>query len=433
LAARFETHSCAESSAEGFLTAMPRTYQPPSYRFHRQSGQAIVTLRDELGNRQDVLLGTHNTKASRAKYAKVLAEWEANGRRITTGPNDISINELVLSFMAYARQHFRRPDGTITNELDEYKRACRPLCHLYGNLPAKDIGPLKLKSVRQLLVDGYDHPKYGQQQALARGVVNQRTSRIVRVWKWAVAEELVPESSWRSLTTVTGLQKGRSKAREAGPVGPVALDVVEKTLPHLNRFLVGLVRLQLLTGARPGELVIMRPYDLDTTGGVWLYRPGSDRGPEGSHKNAYRGKQRIIAIGPQAQEVLRPLLPLSTHDYVFSAARAMAERNDRRRQERQSPMTPSQAMRKPKARPRKKPGLHYMVSSYAHAIAKACDKHALEHWHPHQLRHSAATEIRRRYGLEAAQTHLGHSAIGATLIYAEADLGLSIKIAREVG
>ena len=29
-------------------------------------------------------------------------------------------------------------------------------------------------------------------------------------------------------------------------------------------------------------------------------------------------------------------------------------------------------------------------------------------WHPHQLRHTAATELRREHGLEAAQVILGH-------------------------
>jgi hypothetical protein len=45
-----------------------------------------------------------------------------------------------------------------------------------------------------------------------------------------------------------------------------------------------MVRLQLLTGMRSGELFIMRAADIDTIGKVWLYRPGSDQGPHGTHK-----------------------------------------------------------------------------------------------------------------------------------------------------
>lgn len=54
-------------------------------------------------------------------------------------------------------------------------------------------------------------------------------------------------------------------------------------------------------------------------------------------------------------------------------------------------------------------------------------------WHPHQLRHSAATEIRRRYGLEASQAVLGHSELGATQIYAEVNLNRAREIMAESG
>ena len=59
---------------------MPRPISVPSYRLHKQSGQAVVTLRDSLGNRRDVLLGKYGTAESRAEYARVIAEWEASHR-----------------------------------------------------------------------------------------------------------------------------------------------------------------------------------------------------------------------------------------------------------------------------------------------------------------------------------------------------------------
>jgi hypothetical protein len=80
---------------------MPRRSQISSYRLHRQSGQAVVTLRDALGNRRDVLLGKYGTPESRAEYARVIAEWETNQRRLAqpaaaaAGP---SVNELILAY-----------------------------------------------------------------------------------------------------------------------------------------------------------------------------------------------------------------------------------------------------------------------------------------------------------------------------------------------
>jgi hypothetical protein len=78
-----------------------------------------------------------------------------------------------------------------------------------------------------------------------------------------------------------------------------------------------MVQFQRHTGMRPGELVIMRSMDLDTSGQVWLYRPGSDQGPQGKHKMAWRGHGKTIALGPKAQEILKPWLRLNLAEYLF--------------------------------------------------------------------------------------------------------------------
>jgi hypothetical protein len=53
----------------------------PSYRHHKQSGQAVVTLPDGLGGRRDVLLGKYKSKESRQEYARIIGAWEAAGAR----------------------------------------------------------------------------------------------------------------------------------------------------------------------------------------------------------------------------------------------------------------------------------------------------------------------------------------------------------------
>jgi site-specific recombinase XerC len=55
------------------------------------------------------------------------------------------------------------------------------------------------------------------------------------------------------------------------------------------------------------------------------------------------------------------------------------------------------------------------------------------HWFPNQLRHTAGTEIRRRFGLEAAQTVLGHSKADVTQVYAERDFAKAANVARLIG
>ena len=55
-------------------------------------------------------------------------------------------------------------------------------------------------------------------------------------------------------------------------------------------------------------------------------------------------------------------------------------------------------------------------------------------WHPHQLRHTAGTLIRREFGLEAAQLALGHSSAKVTdAVYAERDTARVIEVMRRIG
>ncbi len=59
----------------------------PTYRKRRLRGRdvAYVTLTDhESGKRCDHWLGAYDTPASREKYCRLLADWEAAGRRRPT-------------------------------------------------------------------------------------------------------------------------------------------------------------------------------------------------------------------------------------------------------------------------------------------------------------------------------------------------------------
>ena len=73
------------------------------------------------------------------------------------------------------------------------------------------------------------------------------------------------------------------------------------------------------------------------------------------------------------------------------------------------------------------------MAAYRRAIHRACDQAGIPRWSPHRLRHSRATEIRKLYGLEAAQVVLGHAAVGVTQVYAEADREAARKIMAAIG
>jgi integrase len=272
---------------------MPRRPNPvPTYRLHKQSGQAIVTLRLPDGGRKDVLLGPYDSDDSKAEYQRVLAEWRATGNRAVV-PAGLTVNEVILAFWRHAEQHYRHPDGTPTSELLSYKLSLRPLKELYGHVPTAEFGPLSLKAVRQRMVD----------DDLSLNVVNQRTARIKHLFKWAVGEELVAPAVYQALQAVSGIPRGRGLARETEPIQPVPDAFVDAVRPHVLPEVWAMVELQRLTGMRPGEVCRIRACDLDTSGPVWLYRPAR-------HKSAWRGKERVIALGPRAQMVVKPFLTL---------------------------------------------------------------------------------------------------------------------------
>jgi hypothetical protein len=183
----------------------------PSYRRHRQSGQAIVTLPDGFGNRRDVLLGKYGTAESRKEYARVISEWEAAGQRLPpksaeSSAPDLTINELCLAYWRHVEAYYVK-DGRPTSEQHVVRCALRYVKQLYGHTPARDFGPLALKAVRQKLIEHpivrkvkVIDPETGEvreqekllQRGLARRNINKLVGRIKRMFSWAVEEELLP-------------------------------------------------------------------------------------------------------------------------------------------------------------------------------------------------------------------------------------------------
>ena len=54
-------------------------------------------------------------------------------------------------------------------------------------------------------------------------------------------------------------------------------------------------------------------------------------------------------------------------------------------------------------------------------------------WSPNQLRHNAATRLRKEFGIEAARVILGHSSGNTTEIYAELDNKKAADIMSKIG
>jgi integrase len=382
----------------------------PSYRHHKARNLAVVRL-----DGRDVYLGPYDTRESHEKYRQVVAEWLA-GKPAAQPAEDggCTVNEIVLRFLDTHKNYYAREDGTQTGELANFVDAIRPLKNLYGREPAVEFGPLKLKAIRQDLI----------REGLARTTVNTRVRRIIQVFKWAVSEELVPPSVHNGLKAVSGLQRGRSNAKETEAVRPAPEAAIDAIRPHVPRQVWAMIEIQRLTGMRPDEVCQIRACDIDRTGKVWIYTPAT-------HKTKHRGKPRVIPIGPKAQTILEPWL--DRPGYLFSPAEARAEWVAAIRKPKPAPKRRGWAKPKPKRNPKRAPRDRYNSSTYAQAVARACKKAGVTHWSPGQLRHNAGTVIRREFGLDVARAVLGHSSADTTEIYAERDTAIASNAIARLG
>jgi integrase len=378
-------------------------------------------------------LGPHGTKASHVEYDRLVGEWLAAGRpRHQSTPTTITVVELAAAYWRFVRRHYVK-DGRPSSEQHAIAAALRPLKALYGHTNAAEFGPLGLKTVRDRMVT---------ECKWSRGVVNANVGRVRRMFKWGASEQLIDEPVWRSLATVDGLRRGKTKARETAPILPVADEVVKATLPYLPPIVADMVRLQRATGCRPAEVCLIRPCDVETKGQVWRFTPVT-------HKTEHLERARIIFIGPKAQGILGPYLLREKDRYCFSPRDSERQRLVIRHEKRITPLHWGNRPGTNRTKTRRAINDHYHVAAYRRAITRAVelanharkkaakeagnDPQLLPHWHPNQMRHSAASEIRARFGLDAAATVLGHSKPDTTLIYAERDLAKAAAVMREVG
>jgi integrase len=293
------------------------------------------------------------------------------------------------------------------------------------------------------------------------------------VFRWAVEQELLPGHVYHALTAVRGLAKGRTEARESEPVKPVPEEYVHAVRPHVSAEVWAMVQFQSLTGARPGETVILRARDIDTGGAIWIYKPAA-------HKGEHHEHGREIRVGPRAQEVIKPFFKTDLSAYLFSPTEAQSRRRQEAHERRITPPScgnvPGSNVRR---RPLREPQERYTTASYHRAITRGCDAafpapdalarrkvaginrkksprwetlaewrkrlgdegwkkltawQDAHRWHPHQLRHNLATRLRREFGIDTAQTVLGHR-LGSlvTEIYAMANTAKADEVLTKIG
>ena len=195
-----------------------------------------------------------------------------------------------------------------------------------------------------------------------------------------------------------------------------------------------MVQLQRLTGMRPGEVLIVRGCDLNTTGEVWEYAPAT-------HKLEHKGIQRVVMIGPAAQAELQPFLRTETQAYLFSPDpdgtrpyRRDSYTNAIKRGCELAFGMPDRLRYIGRFVKRQKSLTDAQRQELRKQLSAEAKSWRAEHcWSPNQLRHTFATAARRAAGIEAARVTLGHSSAVTSEIYAERDLEAARAVVAKIG
>ncbi len=405
----------------------------PSYRKH-SSGQARVTIHGRC-----FYLGPYGSAQSKKAYNRLIAEYLASGCQVSFGTpaSSLCVSELIAEYISYAKKYY----GTgVNSEYHRIRYALRVVRRLYGDFSASEFSGLQYKACREIFSnepiktktpkstpEGKIPSKISSKPRLrSRQYVNANMRRILRFFKWCASEGRFPTNNYEAMRLIPGLRAGKCSLPEAKKIMPVEEAVIEATLPHLPKMVADMVKLQRLLGCRPSELCGLKPVYINRSNTVWEVKLSL-------HKTAHKGRERVIYVGPKAQELLLPYLLRDSHSFCFSPSEG--ERNRRRflHEKRVTPLNQGNKPSKPKQNCKRRAGMQYSVHSYARAITRAAEKAGVAHWAPNQLRHSAATDIRRQFGIEAAQVILGHAQLGVTQVYAEKDRALAIQVAQAVG
>ena len=349
----------------------------PTVRIDRKNKQARVFI----GGKQHHLGRVEGGKISPAQAAEAARIWYQflNGTpEVVAPPEDTAkgptIAELCSAYLDHAEDYFTYRDNRYsgrkgrTSSYSNAQVVCRILDDWYDQ-PTATFEPTDLEAVMTKIM----------QRNVVRSTAKKYRKDTLRMFKWGVAKKLVPPAVHATLRCTDNLKKGRTDLPESEPVKAVSDEDMEATIVECHPVVAAMIRLQRLTGARPGEICILKPEDIDRSDDVWVFWPKHWKTQLSSKK------KRFIVISEEAQKVIEPFLDRPADAYCFSPKEVYSEQADRL-------------------------GEHYLTESYRSAIHRACDRAGLARWNPNQLRHARSTEIKAQGGTAAEESAaLGHA------------------------
>jgi integrase len=274
--------------------------------------------------------------------------------------------DLIGRYNAHACAYYRRSDGSPTRHAKNIELATRPLI---SQLSAESFGLDDLREYREQLI----------KRGLKRRTINQWVGWVRGMFRWAAREQLLPPSQVAELTLIEPLRYGRSPAKEHDDRVVVTLAMILRILPELSAVVRSMVRLQWLTGMRPGEVVSMRWSELIDLESCTVYRPTQ-------HKTKHHNRSRVVVLVGEVMQLFDGLSHESEHVWTNTRGRP------------------------------------FTTHTYAQSIVRACKRLGVPVWTPGRIRRSTATYARRITDTETVQRLLGHASAEMTEWYYDLDV-----------
>jgi integrase len=362
------------------IMGRPRNPYPKLYS--DQNGNAFTKVEGRFFR-----LGKAGTDEATRRYNEVLANWAKGEIRERAEPPKVSekpvpekpplsINELLVLFLPSL-------DRLSRSERLCYLAAMRVLRETFGHTLAEDFGGVRFEAMRESMIAGDEATK---RKPWARTTVNRQAKRVRSIFRWAAAKEHISPQRAASLNFVASIAPGETTAPETEPRKPVDLASVMACCTELRANQADFLRLLVLTGARPGELLKVTTGILDRSGPEWICSLAR-------HKTWRHNKPRVLVFNRTAVTILQKYLRGDPNQPLFGFRR----------------------------------------DCFTVAVRRACVRAKIPTFVPYQCRHFAATRIVDELGLEAAQALLGHSSAAMTRHYAQTALENAKRGARVLG
>lgn len=377
---------------------------PPKV-YQRRGADYIRYYHD--GDPKEEALGPTGSHQARENYLHRVAELEKGLYERANRQTTLTVKDAAAEFVRAANQEY----PPTSQEPENLRLSLKPVWILFGSLPVADFGPDQLRIVQAAMADGSwmsesDKAEYRRRKipiGWCRNVVNRRVVRVRTAWRWLEERRLAPPGSWVALKCVRCLKKTARNVRHTPKRKPTSREDLDLVLPHCSPPVAAMIELQWLAGMRSKEVRLMRGEEIEAGGEVWRYMPGT-------HKNDWRedAPARVVALGPQCQEIMRPWL--RTSGYLFRTLASRVGKDGPKYTE-----------------------APYTTFSYAQAVRRACDKAGVKIL-PYQNRHAAKQRVTRAFGLDGARAYLGQKSLGTTNEYAsQIDMDHASEIAKEMG